>query len=185
MNKKIIAIGIIALFLLTGFSIVSEGKVKQSDSILKTDGPEPAWKRWKRGYVSLDLDSIENVEMTIGGNPVDIFGMQEDDVFEDIVIKGNQLDTTEDNLFSSMCYSFFANKVIFYIGTFLFVIENLFPDVDMFEVVFNIMKSMPGVYIIKPGQFTITVGSMDNISYAPSPVVKSIFFRGFNIEISQ
>ena len=160
MNKKIMAIGIIAMFLLTGFTAVSARTAKQSENVEKA-GVSTTWTRFR---TLVDFNNVENLEVTINGDPVDINSLSSDLTYKNVKITGTQK-PTPDELVGSMAYSiasvFTINFVVNVLGNFFYWLPE-----DLLNRIVDSMLKSPGIYCFELGPFTVEMGKMDRFYYS-------------------
>jgi hypothetical protein len=184
MNKKIMAIGIIAMFLLTGFTAVSARTAKQSENVEKAGEPTGLWVK-PQAMITVESEDLKITADNVEINPIELVpGAIK-------VYKNVKITCTvdySDYEFSNIAVSS-PGMLYFYIGLTLinFLVQTNFIKNEnlenyLIDLVFKSWTKLPGYHIIEPGPVTIEIGKMSGAVYFMG---HSFSCRGTDVKISQ
>jgi len=182
MNKKIIAIAIISMFILAGLSSVSAGTNRQVEqNIMKNDDSSDS--TWEKDLAVVYLHSIENLEMTINGNSANLKGLKPDLEYENVTLTGYQKEV--DYHLVSFAISFLGHFGFMIAMSLATLVSNL--NEKAADLVFRfLLKSFPRLFALQTGYFEITIDKMQKAYYGEiQPDDHQLYFVGWDVAITQ
>jgi len=179
MNKKIIVIGIVSIFLLTGYSAVSEGITKKdvnNQSFRISEEPTDIIFDESEAYV--DLLFADDYEIKINfDDPINVDDLMDQAFYENVRIKASQ--KTGD--FLSIAYSRDREKLADWLQNSIFgiIFRKIAWLIDD--------RFLDHIYLFRYGDFTIETPAMKikNKNVDPHSGLPMLFFYGQDVIIYQ
>ena len=130
------------------------------------------------GDVYISTEDIENLEIKVDGQPLNIDGIESDQVFKNVIITGTQLESDLPSYaFAPRC-NFMATMIVAMTAIF----QMLLPNIDIYSHIFNIFDILPGVYVFPTGEFIVNVGTMKDFC---DTGFGGYIFNGLSIQIEE
>jgi len=123
-------------------------------------------------------DDMENLEIKVDGQPLNIYGIESDQVFKNVTVTGTQLETDHPSFaFAPRC-SFIGTMILAMVSIF----DQLLPNKDLYSHIFDIVDVLPGFYVFPTGEFIVNVGTMKDFC---DTGFGGYIFNGLNIQIEE
>ena len=178
MKGKIIVIFLVCTFLLGGLRNVYAQKIND----IPTEHNPVAANPWIRPYAFLALGGIDDIAITVEGQPIDPNSLDMDQTYNDVIITGIAHDEGDLLPLSNAAISFTGQNTFRIISS-IFMFMWLFTRNDFLLVLmFRIAEKFPGIHNIPGGPITINIGKMFQSS--PGCDGKSFACQCVNIQIS-